>query len=92
MKVSYSKIALKEIDRLRDPVATKGLVKALDLLEEADDVRSVPSVKALAGGGGYFRIRLGDYRMGFRCSDDGNGILVMRVMHRREIYRHFPPK
>jgi hypothetical protein len=31
MKASYSKSAPKEIDRLRDPLATKGLVKALDL-------------------------------------------------------------
>lgn len=91
MKLTYSRLALKDIEKMRDPHAVRGLVKALDLLEAADDLRAMSQVKALAGNGSYYRIRIGNYRLGFRQSDDGQGILIMRMMHRREIYRHFPP-
>ncbi len=93
MKISYSKQALKEIEGLRDPVAVKGLVRAIRILEEVENLHSLAQVKALAGGGGYFRMRIGNYRMGMRMADEANdGVLLLRVMHRREIYRHFPPK
>jgi len=91
MKLTYSRLALKDIDKIRDRHAVRGLVKALDLLEAADDLRTMSQVKALAGNGSYYRIRIGNYRLGFRQSDDGQGVLIMRMMHRREIYRHFPP-
>lgn len=92
MKVSYSRQALQEIDELRDPIAVKRLLRAIHALEEAEDLRSLAQVKELAGGGGYFRMRIGNYRLGMRMADgDIAGVLLMRFMHRREIYRHFPP-
>lgn len=36
----------------------------------------------------FYRIRVGDYRIGFMLDND---ILVfMRVLHRKDIYRYFP--
>jgi mRNA interferase RelE/StbE len=45
-------------------------------------------VKKLAGWNGYFRIRVGDYRIGFKV--EGSAVIFMHVLHRKEIYRHFP--
>lgn len=59
-------------------------------LEEAHDLRSISQLKALKGGGGYFRIRVGQYRIGLQCKGEGE-VILLRVMHRREIYRNFPP-
>ena len=43
-------------------------------------------IKALTGAfEGYFRIRIGDYRVIF--SIEANSITVIRVRHRSEIYR-----
>lgn len=56
-------------------------------------MESFPQIKAMKGGAGYLRIRIGDYRLGLRReNDDSGGIILLRVMHRSEIYRHFPPE
>ena len=36
----------------------------------------------------YYRIRIGDYRIGIK--GEGDVIVLMRVMHRKDIYRVFP--
>jgi mRNA-degrading endonuclease RelE of RelBE toxin-antitoxin system len=43
--------------------------------------------KKLAGWRGYFRIRIGDYRIGFKV--ENSTVLFMHVLHRKEIYKHF---
>jgi len=36
----------------------------IEEVEEAEDLQEVASVKKLSGGGDYYRIRVGDYRIG----------------------------
>ncbi len=44
-------------------------------------------VKALSGEPGLWRVRVGDYRVVYEIEDDALVILVVRVAHRREVYR-----
>jgi mRNA interferase RelE/StbE len=44
--------------------------------------------KALQGGNGQLRIRVGDYRVIYRIQDDKLIILVLKVGHRSKIYRN----
>lgn len=37
----------------------------------------------------YYRVRIGDYRVGFEILPD-ESILFILVAHRKEIYRYFP--
>jgi mRNA interferase RelE/StbE len=69
------------------PVAQR-VEKLIDELRQTPDLRTLSNVKALAGHPGYFRIRVGEYRIGFRLVE--NEIHLMRILHRREIYRYFP--
>ncbi|MBI3184065.1 MAG: type II toxin-antitoxin system RelE/ParE family toxin [Myxococcales bacterium] len=47
-----------------------------------------PGVKALQGSErGYLRLRVGDYRLIYRVEDEQLLVLVVRIGHRREIYR-----
>lgn len=41
----------------------------------------------LSGGNGEYRIRVGNYRVVYDIEDDELVILVLRVGHRREVYR-----
>jgi len=36
----------------------------------------------------YYRIRVSDYRIGIKI--EGDILVFMRVLHRKEIYRYFP--
>ncbi len=42
----------------------------------------------MSGADGFFRLRVGDYRIGLAV--DGDTVDVVRVLHRRDIYRAFP--
>lgn len=43
--------------------------------------------KALQGSEGLLRIRVGDYRVVYRVEDDVLVVLLVKIGHRREIYR-----
>ncbi|NPA92437.1 MAG: type II toxin-antitoxin system RelE/ParE family toxin, partial [Chloroflexi bacterium] len=36
----------------------------------------------------FYRIRLGDYRLGLEI--EGDTVVFVRFLHRRDIYRYFP--
>jgi mRNA interferase RelE/StbE len=43
--------------------------------------------KMLSGPERFYRIRVGDYRVIYQVSDEVLRLLVLRIGHRREIYR-----
>lgn len=52
----------------------------------AENPRPAGSVQ-LVGGQGELRIRVGDYRVVYDVIEDEIVVLVLRIGHRREIYR-----
>ena len=59
--------------------------QAIDALADTPRPHGVESLKGLPDA---YRIRVGDYRIIYTVRDDELLILVIRVGHRREIYRH----
>ena len=56
------------------------------ILALAEDPRP-PGAKRLAGSEGLHRIRVGDYRVVYAIEDDVLLVLVVRIGHRRDVYR-----
>ncbi len=81
--ISYVPSAAKVIRKLDKPTARR-LLEAIEGL--ASDPRP-PGCIQLKGGGGEFRIRVGDYRLVYDVKDDQLVVLVLRVGHRRDVYR-----
>ena len=81
--VSYKPSAAKAFRAIhpQDRTRLRDAIEALAL-----DPRPRGSVQ-LAGGDGEWRVRVGDYRIVYDIEDDELVILVLRVGHRREIYR-----
>ena len=46
-----------------------------------------PGVKKLSGEEDLYRIRAGDYRIVYQIRDNELVVLVVRVAHRKEVYR-----
>ena len=81
--VTYASAAARALRRLDRPVQRR-LVDAIDRL--GDDPRP-HGAKALQGGEGLLRIRVGDYRIIYAVQDDQLVVLVATLGHRREVYR-----
>jgi mRNA interferase RelE/StbE len=62
----------------------KRIIKALLKLQE--DPRPA-GVKKLSGEDDLYRIRVGDYRIVYQIRDNELVVLVVRVAHRRDVYR-----
>ncbi|WP_240372840.1 type II toxin-antitoxin system RelE family toxin [Brevibacterium zhoupengii] len=81
--ISYVSSAAKTLRKLDKSVARRLLATISQL---AEDPRP-PGCIQLKGGDGELRIRVGDYRVIYDIYDEELRILVLRVGHRREIYR-----
>jgi mRNA interferase RelE/StbE len=62
--------------------------RVIEQVEQASTLRQVPNVKRLDAKGKYYRIRVGDYRVGL-VFEHGT-VAFVRCLNRKEIYRHFP--
>lgn len=81
--VSYVPSAAKTLRKL-DRQAARRLLEGIG--ELANDPRP-PGCTQLKGGEGELRIRVGDYRVIYEIHDDELVVLVLRLGHRREVYR-----
>jgi mRNA interferase RelE/StbE len=85
--VELDPAALKELRRLDRQVARRILTFLRERLAVIDDPRSIG--EALRGDalGEYWKYLLGDYRIVSRIVDRRILILVLRIGHRRDVYR-----
>ena len=75
--------AAKEIERLPTRKLRRAIVARIRAL--ADDPRPTGSVKL--SGANKYRIRHGAYRILYRIEDDRLIVVVVRVLHRKTVYR-----
>ncbi|MBI4236853.1 MAG: type II toxin-antitoxin system RelE/ParE family toxin [Deltaproteobacteria bacterium] len=84
-KVEFVKSARKEFDRLPTKTQAK-TIEALNLLSQ-NPYSELLKIKKLKGADALYRIRLGDYRIIYEVRNDRLVILVIKIGHRREVYR-----
>jgi len=78
----------KDLSALTDPGILRRIRKMIEQVEAARTLHEIPNLKRLEAQGKYFRIRIGDYRVGFVFEQ--SEVTFVRCLHRREIYRYFP--
>lgn len=87
-KIKIDAAADKELDKLGSQAAKRILKFLCDRVAKLDDPRSIG--EALKGSrlGDFWKYRVGDYRIIAGIEDDELLILVVRIGHRREVYRN----
>ena len=63
-------------------------IAVLEALEKAKNVTEIKDLKKLSGYTNYYRIRIGNYRMGLQIIDPK--IIVVIILHRGTVYKVFP--
>lgn len=82
-RVELTRSAEKDLRRI-DRSQTSTLYTALEGLEQEP---RPPGTKKLAGSERTYRIRVGSYRVVYEIEDDVLVVLVIRIAHRKDVYR-----
>jgi mRNA interferase RelE/StbE len=88
MRVEFLSSFNKDLSKLSSAPVRKSLKKLIIILESAKSLSEIPRIKKLKGHSDAWRIRLGDYRVGFFYNN--NIIQLARVLNRKDIYKMFP--
>jgi mRNA interferase RelE/StbE len=89
VKVRIDKSFDKDIDRIMDKKILKRLQSLISEMEEAETIQSLTSLKKIEGYRSFYRLKMGDYRLGLEASSSKE-ISLVRFLHRKDIYRYFP--
>lgn len=83
-RVEYHREVFKDLDKIPDDAAEK-IVKDIRAL-----IRNpFPwGYKKLSGRLNAYRVRAGDYRIIYTIIQQENKIRIMRIRHRKDVYRH----
>ncbi|UTF49413.1 type II toxin-antitoxin system RelE/ParE family toxin [Desulfomicrobium sp. ZS1] len=89
MKIEFKSSFQKDLNSLqRDEKLFARIKEIILLVESSNSIEAVGNVKKLKSDGLYYRIRIGDYRMGMIV--EGDTAIFVRILHRSRIYRYFP--
>lgn len=88
MKVEFRESFAKDLKGVKDKSLLKRAKEVIEAVEEADSLADISNLKKLKGGGNYFRLRVGDYRVGVTLENDA--VIFVRFLNRKDIYKYFP--
>jgi mRNA interferase RelE/StbE len=88
MKVRYEKSFEKDLKAVKDMKLLKRVKGILDEIKNAENLRDIRNIGKLRGYETYYRIRVGDYRIGIEFVEET--VILARFLHRKDIYKYFP--
>jgi mRNA interferase RelE/StbE len=77
-----------DLSAITDAALLRRIRKVIEQVEAAQTFQQIPNLKRLEATGKYYRIRLGDYRIGFVF--ERGAVTFVRCLNHKEIYRYFP--
>lgn len=86
-KVVFQKSAFKEYKSLPRKIQIR-VDQLLEILS-IDPLSEILKFKKIRGKENHYRVRIGDYRVIYSPVNDVLVVRVIRVGHRKDVYRHF---
>jgi mRNA interferase RelE/StbE len=88
LKVRFRNSFKKDLKRIKDKSLLSQISSVIENVKAADSVGDVSNLLKLKGYQGFYRIRVGNYRLGLSVTEEE--VIFVRCLHRKEIYRVFP--
>lgn len=88
MKVSFDKSFYKRLQRITDKAILTKVKAAILHAEAATELQQIPHIKKMEGFKSFYRIRVGDYRIGVELRSDT--LWFITIANRKDIYKLFP--
>ncbi len=76
------------LSRIKERALAMRVKDVIESIEQAATLQEIPNLRQLKSSTTYYRIRIGDYRIGLRV--EGETITLVRFLHRKDVYRYFP--
>ncbi|MHB8260939.1 MAG: type II toxin-antitoxin system RelE family toxin [Bacteroidia bacterium] len=88
MKNLFEKKFLKDIEAINNKQLKRQVESIISEIEKAEQLNAVRNLKKMKGHKSAYRIRIGNYRLGFFYED--NTVVCTRLLNRKDIYNYFP--
>jgi mRNA interferase RelE/StbE len=88
VKVEFRNSFAKDLKSIRDKSLLERLRETIEETERAKSPSEISNLKKLKGRGDYYRIRIGDYRIGIVFAE--GALVFVRFLNRKDIYKYFP--
>ena len=88
MIIEFKKSFLKELKKLKNKQLKDSIIDCITQIESSQNITDIKNLKKLTGYESYYRIRIGDYRIGIKIEDQIIYFVVFE--HRKDIYKGFP--
>lgn len=88
MKVTFRQSFARDLKNVKDQAVLDRVRRAIEQVEGASTTQELRDLKKMSGAGNFYRIRVGDYRLGVVAK--GGQVEFVRCLPRRDLYRFFP--
>ena len=88
MKEAFEASFARDLKHVRDRRVLKQVQQVIEAVKAVPGISAVQDLKKMQGYDTYYRIRLGDYRIGIEVVEDQ--VIFVRFLHRKDVYRYFP--
>jgi mRNA interferase RelE/StbE len=88
MNTLFKKSFLKSIETINNKRLRESVLNCIKEVEQATAIHTISNIKKLKGHRDYYRIRIGNYRIGLKLESD---VITFAVFEdRKDIYKNFP--
>ena len=88
MKVEVQKSFEKDIEKISNRKLAEQVNSLIQELENCNSLLEIRHLKKMKAKGNYYRIRIGNYRLGLK--QEKKTLTLLRFMDRKDIYSYFP--
>jgi mRNA-degrading endonuclease RelE of RelBE toxin-antitoxin system len=88
MQIEITKKFGKQVEKCQNKKIRTALSKIIQNIHQARNLHEIRNLKKLKGFKKFYRIRIGDYRMGIVIKN--NKVVLAAFDHRSDIYNYFP--
>lgn len=88
MNIQFRASFSKDISSIKNKGLLDRIRETIEYVDAAQNLQEIANLKKLKGGSSYYRIRVGEYRLGLTIENDI--VTFVRCLNRKEIYRYFP--
>jgi mRNA interferase RelE/StbE len=88
VRIAFEASFARDLKRVKDEQLLRRVEQVIGEIKAATELSDIKRLSKLKGYDTFYRIRLGDYRIGIEVLKDK--VILVRILHRKDIYGHFP--